>query len=58
MENVDFEKVVRRALAENSSSPSRFLTSENPNYNIIKAAQLIRDDHDNKVPFVFVMQVS
>ena len=58
MENVDFEKIVRRALEETSSSPSRSLTSDNANYNIIKAAQLIRDDHDNKVPFVFVMQVS
>ena len=55
MENVDFEKIARRALAETSS---RSLTSDNANYNIIKAAQLIRDDLDNKVPFVFVMQVS
>ena len=58
MENVDFEKIARRALAKTSSPPSRSLTSDNANYNIIKAAQLIRDDHDNKVPFVFVMQVS
>ena len=56
-ERVDYERIARRALAE-TSSLSRSLTSDNANYEIIKAAHKIQDENEGKVPFVFVMQAT
>jgi hypothetical protein len=52
------ERIVHRAL---EARPSRTLSADNRNYEVIRAAQKIRENNDNSdapAPFLFVMQAT